>query len=59
MRRRLLNVLTVVSLIFTWLSWRRGYWRFWGRLHYTLVALSAAAFLVVLWYWNLLGYHLT
>jgi hypothetical protein len=51
-------VLTAVSLIFAWRAWRRRYWRLWGRFYYTLVTLSAVAFLAVLWYWNLLGWHL-
>jgi hypothetical protein len=51
-------ILTVVSLGFVVVAWRRRYWRLSARLYYTLVALSAVALLAVLWYWNLLGYHL-
>ena len=46
----------VVTLAF--LSWRKHYWRFTTRLHYTLVALAGVAFVWQLWYFNLLGFHL-
>ncbi len=51
-------ILTAVSLGFALVAWRRRYWRLPARLYYTVVALAAAALLAVLWYWNLLGYHL-
>jgi len=37
--------------------WRAGTWSFGARLHYTLAAAFALLFLVVLNYWNLLGYR--
>jgi CubicO group peptidase (beta-lactamase class C family) len=33
-------------------AWRQGYWRFTGRLHYTLVALAGVAFIWFLYSWN-------
>lgn len=39
--------LTGAMLLCTVLAWRRRWWRLAGRLHYTLSALSAAAFLAV------------
>jgi CubicO group peptidase (beta-lactamase class C family) len=33
-------------------AWRSGYWRFTGRLHYTLVALAGVAFTCFLYSWN-------
>ena len=51
-------ILTAVSLGFALVAWRRRYWRLPARLYHTVVALAAAALLAVLWYWNLLGYHL-
>ncbi len=41
-------VLTAVSLVFVLLAWRRRYWRWWGRIYYTVVALAAAVFLATL-----------
>ena len=37
--------------------WRTGTWSFGARLHYTLAAVFGLVFLVVLNYWNLLGYR--
>jgi len=37
--------------------WRADGWRFGARLHYTLAIVAAVAFLLVLNYWNLLGYR--
>jgi hypothetical protein len=51
-------VLTAVSLAFAVRSWWRADWPLPGRIHYTLVTLSAAVLLGMLWYWKLLGYHL-
>jgi len=50
-------VLMVGVVLFTLLSWKRGYWRFFGRVHYLLVMLAGLAFLWLLNYWNLLGYR--
>lgn len=51
-----LAVLTVVAALF---GWKNGYWRFTGRLHYTLVAVAGVAFCWFLSYWNLLQFGLT
>jgi CubicO group peptidase (beta-lactamase class C family) len=39
------------------LAWRDRYWGVAGRLHYTLVALAAAGFVLWLNHWNLLGFR--
>lgn len=50
-------VATAVALVFVVRAWSKGYWRLAARLRYTLVAAAAVAFLVVLNYWNVLGYR--
>jgi hypothetical protein len=44
-------------LVHAVLAWRRGYWGRFGRLHYTLVALSALTFVALLAYYNLIGFR--
>jgi hypothetical protein len=46
------------ALYFTVKLWVNRAWTLGARLHYTLAALAAVAFLAVLNYWNLLGYRL-
>ncbi len=48
---------TVGVLVYAALVWKRGYWGFFARLHYSLVALSALTFVAVLGYYNLLGFQ--
>src|SRR4030095_5329809 len=45
------------ALYFTVLIWKSRAWRPWARLHYTLGSIAVVAFLLVLHYWNLVGYH--
>ena len=48
------------ALLAAWFAvgaWRSGTWTFGTRLHYSLAAVAVLAFLVVLNYWNLLGYR--
>jgi CubicO group peptidase (beta-lactamase class C family) len=48
------------ALLGAWFAvglWRSRTWTFGARLHYSLAAVAALAFLVVLNYWNLLGYR--
>lgn len=45
-------VVGVGMLALTLVAWRKGYWRTWGRIHYTLVTAAAALFLTVLNIWN-------
>lgn len=47
--------LAVGVAVFAPLSWRRGYWGLFGRLHYSLVAVAALTFTALLGYYNLLG----
>ncbi|HKU15678.1 MAG TPA: serine hydrolase domain-containing protein [Steroidobacteraceae bacterium] len=48
------------ALLAAWFAvgvWRAGTWTFGARLHYSLAAVATLAFLIVLNYWNLLGYR--
>ncbi len=38
-------------------AWKKGYWGLGGRIHYTLLAVSALANSWFLYYWNLIGYR--
>jgi hypothetical protein len=49
----LLAALTVLGCV---IAWKNRYWRWSGRLHYTLVALAGAVFIAWLYYWNLLTF---
>jgi CubicO group peptidase (beta-lactamase class C family) len=49
--------LVALALYFTWRVWQTRAWGFGARLHYTLATLAALAFLLVLNYWNLVGYR--
>jgi CubicO group peptidase (beta-lactamase class C family) len=53
----LVTVGTVGVLVFAALSWKRRYWGHFGRLHYSLVALSMVVFIALLGYYNLLGFQ--
>ena len=48
--------LTAGVLACALLAWKRRYWGFFGRLHYSLVALSALTFVFLLAYYNLLRF---
>jgi CubicO group peptidase (beta-lactamase class C family) len=50
----LLAGLAAVTLLASLVAWWRRYWRFAGRLHYTLVALAGVGFTLFLYNWNLL-----
>ncbi|HET8841702.1 MAG TPA: serine hydrolase domain-containing protein [Ktedonobacteraceae bacterium] len=50
-------VLTVGVVLSLVLVWWRHFWNSWQRIHYTLVALAALAFIGELAYWNLLGFR--
>ena len=49
-------VVTLALPFCAWRAWRRGYWSPAGRVHYTVCAAAALAFIPFLRYWNLLGY---
>ena len=51
------SVLTVGVVLSLVLVWWRHFWNSWQRIHYTLVALAALAFVGELAYWNLLGFR--
>ena len=53
----LLAALVVGVIFYAALSWKRRYWGLFGRLHYSLVALAALAFVGLLGYYNLLGFQ--
>ena len=48
--------LAAVTLLGCLIAWMMSYWRFTGRLHYTLVALAGAGFVWFLYNWNLLTF---
>ncbi|NIT36005.1 MAG: serine hydrolase [candidate division Zixibacteria bacterium] len=50
-------VLAVVIVVLAVAAWVKGFWRVPGRVHYTLVAAAAVAFVLWLNYWNLLGFR--
>jgi hypothetical protein len=51
-------LLTLLAIIFMVIAWKKKYWTWCARLHYTLVVLASIATLWFLNYWNLLGYKL-
>ena len=53
----LLAVDTIVLVGFTVRAWQRGWWGWWGRGHYTVVAIAGVVLVSVLAYWNLLGWR--
>jgi CubicO group peptidase (beta-lactamase class C family) len=48
--------LAAVASLCSIVAWAKGYWRFSGRLHYTLVALAGIGFVWFLHHWNLLTF---
>ncbi|HMP17314.1 MAG TPA: hypothetical protein PKD72_09845, partial [Gemmatales bacterium] len=46
--------LVALTLLGALLAWIQGYWRWTGRLHYTLVALAGTGILWFFYYWNIL-----
>jgi CubicO group peptidase (beta-lactamase class C family) len=48
--------LAAITLLCSIVAWSRGYWRFSGRVHYTLVAFAGVGFVWFLYYWNLLKF---
>jgi len=48
---------TAGVIAYAGLAWKRGYWGLFGRLHYSLVTLSALTFVALLAYYNLLGFR--
>jgi CubicO group peptidase (beta-lactamase class C family) len=48
-------LLTLGMVIFTILAWVRRFWRAPGRIHYTLVTLSAVGLVWFMNFWNILG----
>lgn len=50
-------VLTIALAGLTMAAWKQGFWGRIARIHYSLVALAALAFVWFLNYWNLLGFR--
>jgi len=53
----LVALLTVGALVYTVLAWKNSYWGTAFRAYYTLVTISAVAFVWFLNQWNLLGWR--
>ncbi|HKB54725.1 MAG TPA: serine hydrolase [Ramlibacter sp.] len=53
----LLAVDAIALIAFTLRAWQRGWWGWWGRGHYTAVAIAGVVLVSVLAYWNLLGWR--
>jgi len=51
------TVLAVAVVVLAVAAWVKRFWRAPGRVHFTLVAAAAAAFVLWLNYWNLLGFR--
>ncbi len=51
-------ILTLAGIVCAWLSWKKGYWFLFGRIHYTAVVAANLVFIWFAWHWNLLEYHL-
>jgi CubicO group peptidase (beta-lactamase class C family) len=51
-------LLTVGVAVYAVLAWKNGLWTRWGRVRYTAFATCAVAFVLVLNYWNLIGWRL-
>jgi hypothetical protein len=49
--------LTIVLAGLTIAAWKQGFWGRMARIHYSMVALAALAFVWFLNYWNLLGFR--
>jgi hypothetical protein len=49
-----LDILAAITVLACLIAWVKGYWRFTGRVHYTLVAFAGIGFTWFLYYWNLL-----
>lgn len=50
-------ILGLATPVFALLAWKDGHWSIWGRIHYSVLAVSALAFVWWLNYWNLLGFR--
>jgi hypothetical protein len=50
-------ILTVCTLVYAVLVWKKSYWGVAFRAYFTLVTLAAVAFVWFLNYWNLLGWR--
>lgn len=50
-------ILGLTTPVFSFLAWKDRYWSVWGRIHYSVLAVSTLAFVWWLNYWNLLGFR--
>lgn len=49
-----LGISGMIMLVFTIIAWIKGYWKLTGRIHYSLLTLSALSLIWIFSYWNLL-----
>lgn len=50
-----LALLAIGMLVMAVIAWARRYWGWFGRIHYTLLALTGLAWVWLMAYWNILG----
>ncbi len=51
----LASILTLGVVVFAALAWKKGFWTWFRRVHYTLFAVFAVGLVWFYWYWNVLG----
>lgn len=50
-------VLTLAAVVYAGIVWKERFWSLGGRIVYSLTVLFAVIFLLILNYWNLIGYN--
>ena len=50
-------IMSAILLVMMLLVWQKKYWSWQGRSHYSLITVAAIIFIVLLGYWNLLGWQ--
>ena len=50
-------LLALLLLVFALQAWRRCWWTRWGRVYYSIIAVTALLFVLFLAQWNLLGFR--
>jgi len=50
-------ILTIILITFLIHVWKHKLWKLNGRIYFTLIVISATAYIWVLNYWKFLGFH--